>query len=98
MPEHPGWKAPLSTIREQVALATDIRPMREGAMRALDAIQFTKPSQQLDSLFLLAVSMATVIGLDPHEMVSRAHRMIPDAELFSENMRAARDYAKGELK
>jgi hypothetical protein len=96
--KHPGWSAPVDAIRRSVSAASAIQPIRDGAIRVLDAIQFTPPANQLDSLFVLAVAMATVVGLDPHEMVARARRIIPDAELFSENMRATRDYAKGELK
>lgn len=98
MNQHPGWRAPLDTIRQNLSAATAIQPIRDGAIRALDAIQFTPPANQIDSLFVLAVAMATVVGLDPHEMVTRARRIIPDAEFFSENMRASRDYAKGELR
>lgn len=98
VPDHPGWAASPEAIRRHLSAATVIQPIREGAMRALDAIQFSPPATQLDSLFVLAVAMATVIGLDPHEMVTRARRIIPDAEFFSDNIRSTRDYAKGELK
>lgn len=97
-PAHPGWAAPMDAIRRSVSAATKVQPIRDGAMRVLDAIQFTAPANQIDALFVLAVAMATVVGLDPHEMISRARRIIPDAEFFSDNMRAARDYSKGELK
>lgn len=97
-PAHPGWRASPDTIRRNVAAASAIQPIRDGAMRVLDAIQFTPPANQLDSLFVLAVAMATVIGRDPHEMVSRARRIIPDAEgPFTQKVQAARDYARGEL-
>jgi hypothetical protein len=65
----------------------------------VDSLQFSEPSIQLDALFVTAVAMATVVGLDPHEMVARARRLLPEAEgPFTEHLQAARDYAKNELK
>jgi hypothetical protein len=52
----------------------------------------------MDALFITAVAMATAIGLDPHEQVARARRMLPSAEAYSDHIRALRDYASGELR
>lgn len=96
---HPGWQSPLHAIRDRLSFRTVAAPIREPSFRALDALQHYEPSVQLDALFALGVAMATVVGLDPHEMVARAERLLPDAEgPFTNQLQAARDYAKGELK
>lgn len=65
----------------------------------LDALQFHPPEVQLDSLALALVAMSTVVGLDPHEMVARAKRMLPDVDgPFTDQVSAMTDYAKGELR
>lgn len=69
-----------------------------GVVQVLDAIQFLHPSVQLDALFVTGVAMANAIGLDPHDMVLRAKRAIPEVDAFDERLNAARDYAHGELK
>lgn len=98
MKTHPGWTAPLHVIRTNIAYSTTAAPLREPSFRVVDALQFSPPAVQLDALFLTAVAMATVIGIDPHEMVSRAKRILPEAEgPFTEQLQAAKDYARGEL-
>lgn len=96
---HPGWRSPLHAIRDRISFRTLAEPLRRPAFRIVDALQFSEPSVQIDALFLTAVAMAAVVGLDPHEMVARARRLLPDAEgPFTEHLQAARDYAKNELK
>jgi hypothetical protein len=98
MRKHPGWQAPLETIRLQLTTAYAPARFREPAFRVLDAIQQAPPAVQLDALFLTAVAMAMTVGLDPHDMVTRAKRMIPDVDgPFSSQLGAITDYAKGEL-
>jgi hypothetical protein len=73
--------------------------LREPSFRIVDALQFSDPAVQLDALFVSAVAMATVVGLDPHEMVTRAKRLLPSVDgPFSDQVSAMTDYAKGELK
>jgi hypothetical protein len=99
MREHPGWKAPLHAIRLSIHAATAPAKFREPSFRIVDALQFPPPEVQLDALFLTAVAMATVVGLDPHEMVTRAKRILPEADgPFTDQISALTDYAKGELR
>lgn len=99
MNKHPGWRAPLEAIRLSVSAAYAPARFREPAFRVLDAIQQAPPAVQLDALFLTAVAMAVTVGIDPHEMVTRAKRMIPDVDgPFSSQLAAITDYASGELR
>lgn len=98
-PDHPAWRSPIHTIRDAIAFAykaTD--QLRHAAFAILDALQFVPPGIQLDALFAMAVAMANSLGLDPHEMVVRAKRLIPDIDAFNDQLNAARDYAHGELR
>lgn len=99
MREHPAWRSPLHTVRDRISFATAVTPLRQPSFAIVDQLQFFPPEVQLDALFLTGVAMATTIGLDPHEMVARARRILPAAEgPFTEQLQAARDYAKGELR
>jgi hypothetical protein len=89
----------MDTIRLSISAAYAPARFREPAFRVLDALQQSPPAIQLDALFLTAVAMAMTVGIDPHEMVARAKRMIPDVDgPFSSQLAAITDYAKGELK
>jgi hypothetical protein len=97
--EHPAWRSPLHTIRDRIAFSTAAAQLRHPSFAIVDQLQFHPPEVQLDALFVTAVAMATVVGLDPHEMVSRARRLLPAAEgPFTDHLQAVKDYAKGELK
>lgn len=98
MKMHPAWRSPLHTIRERLSFSVNPEPVRRAAFAVLDAVQFFQPHYQLDALFNLGVAMAQTLGLDPHELVARAKRMLPDVEgPYTDALQTARDYAKGEL-
>lgn len=99
MRQHAAWRTPLHAIRDRIIFASAAAPLREPSFAIVDQLQFYDPAVQMDALFVTAVAMATVIGLDPHEMVARARRILPAAEgPFTDQLQAARDYAKGELR
>lgn len=96
---HPAWAAGPESIRLRLAASSHPRPVREAAFAVLDRIQGFLPEHQLDGIFNLGVAMAEAIGLDPHDMVIRARRMLPEVEgPYTQQLQAARDYAAGELK
>ncbi len=97
MKSHPAWRTPLHGIRDSISFAVAPTALRQGSIQILDALQFAHPAVQLDALFVTAVAMANAIGLDPHDMVVRAKRVIPAVDAFDERLNAARDYAHGEL-
>jgi hypothetical protein len=96
--EHPGWRSPLHSIRDAIAFASNARSVQPGSFRVLDALQRHPPAEQMDILFVTATAMADSLGLDAHEMVTRAKRILGDTEGYHQNLAAARDYAKGELR
>lgn len=99
MRHHPAWRSPLHAIRDALSFSTSASRTRTPSFMILDALQQAHPAVQMDALFLTAVAMAQTLNLDPHEMVARAKRQLPDAEgPFTEHLQAARDYARGELK
>jgi hypothetical protein len=98
MTSHPAWRSPLDTIRLNLAAASAPEPIRHGSFAVLDALQRYRPETQLDALFATAVAMSQSLGLDPHDMVVRARRVLPDLEAaYTNHLQAIRDYAKGEL-
>lgn len=99
MNEHPAWRSPLHTIRERIAFAVSAAGLRVPAFRIIDALQGSHPSHQMEALALALTAMAQTLNLNPHDLVERAKRQLPDAEgPFTEQLQAIRDYAKGELR
>lgn len=99
MNNHPAWRTPLHSIKDAIAFSSDAAKLRHPSFAIIDALQRFPPAVQMDALFLTAVAMGEAIGLNSHDMVERAKRILPDAEgPFTEQLQAARDYAKGELK
>lgn len=100
MTAHPAWcRSPIHAIRDRISFATASARFRTPAVHILDTMQAYPPEVQLDALFLTAVAAATSIGLDPHEMVVRARRILPDANgAFTHQLDVVGDYANGELK
>src|SRR4051812_40087018 len=98
-PDHPAWRSPLQTIRDRITFATNAERLRRPAFHTISALQQHDPAVQMDALFLTAVAMADVLGLDSHEMVTRAKRIMPDAEAaHTLHIQAVKDYARGELR
>lgn len=95
---HPAWRSPMHTIRDAITFSSDAARVRRPAFHVIDALQRHEPAVQMDALFVAAVAMSQSLGLDPHAMVTRAKRMLPDAEAaHTDHVQAIRDYARGEL-
>lgn len=98
MNAHPQWRSPLHTIRDSLAFASSPEPIRLGAFDAVAALQGRPPATQLDALFAAAVAMSQALGVDPHDMVTRAKRVLPDLEGgYTMHVQALRDYAREEI-
>jgi hypothetical protein len=99
--EHPAWRSPLHAIRDAISFRSSAAKLRVPAFRVIEALQDFPPADQLDAAFLAAVAMSQALGLDPHEMVARARRILPEAEGAygaGTHIGAIRLYAKGELR
>jgi hypothetical protein len=89
-----------ATIRSRVMGRSSLGPLKDPAFRIIDALQsVTDPSVQLDALALTFALVARGTGIDPHELVSRAHRQLRDADaLRNPTIEAIEAYAQGELR
>lgn len=99
--DHPAWRTPLHSIRDAISFASSPARLRMPAFEVINGLQRHPPAVQMDALFVAAVAMSQTLGLDPHEMVVRARRILPDAEgayNSGDQLAAIRDYAKGELR
>lgn len=94
---HPSWEARPALIRLAVAMSHQADPVRRSAYSVIDAIQALPAKLQIEAVFAAAVILANAIGEDPHDLVSRARRQVPDLEFSESSIQAISDYAKGEL-
>lgn len=67
-------------------------------MLLLDTLQRFPADLQIEIVAAALVILADAVGLDPHELVSRAKRQAPDIQTFEHGVLALADYAKGELR
>lgn len=96
-PLHPSWGTVPGNIRFAIAASVSAEAVREPAFLVLDGLQSLPASRQLEAVFAAAVLLARGAGVDPHDMVTRAKRQVPDIEAAEGAASAISDYAKGEL-
>lgn len=88
----------LHTIQDRVRHASTVAELREPAFRLADRMQDLEPAVQYRALILAALVATQALGLDPHEEIERARRMVAAAEgPFTSHVQALRDYVRGEL-
>jgi hypothetical protein len=86
------------TVRDGVRYRTSVARLRDPAFRIANRMQDIDPADQFSALLLAAVVASQALGLDPHEELERARRMVADAEgPFTIQVQALRDYVRGEL-
>lgn len=86
------------TIRDRVAFSSRSVSLKQPTFRVINALQDLEPDVQIEALFMAATVLATSIGLDPHDLIVRARRILTETETFPNGyLDAVRDYA-GELK
>lgn len=88
------------TVRHRLMGNCSIRPLKLPAFTLIDALQHeTDKAKALDAFYLTAVLLADGVGIDPHELVSRARRQITEATaLRNPHLEAIKEFAAGELK
>ena len=87
-----------STIADRVRTDSTVAVLREPAFAVISRLESVDPSDQIRAAFLSAVVMAEAVGLDPHEEVQRAKRIMAPAEAdYTYHVQAIRDYAANEL-
>lgn len=88
------------TIRDRVSARSSLVDLKVPSFRVIDALQVTEDrSIQIDAVALTMTLMAQAVGIDPHELVTRANRQIAEASaLKNPHFEAISAYAAGELK
>lgn len=95
---HRSWDEHPAAVRLALAASVSAERVRTPAFQVVDAIQQMPASLQIEAVYAAAVILARGAGLDPHELVTRAKRQVPDIEYGESAASAISDYAKGELR
>lgn len=86
------------TVRDGVSFSTTPAAIRKPAFRVIDRMQASKPHEQIVGTAVALLAMAEAIGLNAHELIDRASRMMSAVDgPFTGQIRAIRDYAKHEI-
>lgn len=90
----------IHTVNDRISWFTDLPALRRGAFSVIDTMQtIDNRAVQYLGPIVASVAMAETLGRDVHEDIQRVRRMMSDLQgPFSEEIRAIRDYASGELK
>lgn len=90
---------PLPSIGDRVRTDSTVAKLREPAFLLLSRIQDENPSDQVRALYLVAAVIAEAIGIDGHDALNSARRMLSTAEgPHTVHVQAIRDYAQNELR
>ncbi|WP_292074638.1 MULTISPECIES: hypothetical protein [unclassified Brevundimonas] len=90
---------PLPSVGDRVRTDSTVAILREPAFELLSRIQDANPSDQVRALFLVAAVISDAIGIDGHDALNSAKRMLTTAEgPHTIHVQAIRDYADGELR
>ncbi|MFZ4166481.1 hypothetical protein [Brevundimonas sp. NPDC058933] len=90
---------PLPSIGDRVRTDSTVAKLREPAFLLLSRIQDENPSDQVRALYLVAAVIAEAIGIDGHDALNSAQRMLSTAEgPHTVHVQAIRDYAQNELR
>lgn len=85
-------------MRDKIALASDLAPLKVPAFLVIDALQHSPKDIQLRALALTLATISRTLGLDAHDLITRANRQLTQTEAVrSPHIEAIADYAAGEL-
>lgn len=88
-----------ATVRDKVLLASDVSSLKVPAFLVIDALQHSPKDVQVRALALALAAVCRPLGLDPHDLVTRANRQLVHADATrNPHIEAIADYASGELK
>lgn len=93
---HPSWEAKPASIRFAKAAQSAAAEVRRDALSVLDRLQALPANRQITAVFVAAAILANAAGLDAHDEVIRARRLVREAD--DESFRAVGDYGAGELR
>ncbi len=97
-PSHPEITARTRVIAERARWSSEVAALREPAFRVIHRMEGVEPHLQFNAVMLAARALAEALGLDPHEEIVKAGRMMADAEgPHTTHVQAIRDFARGEL-
>lgn len=87
-----------ATVRDKIAIASDLAPLKVPAFLVIDALQHSPKDIQLRALALTLTALCRPLGLDAHDLVVRANQQLIQADATrSPHIEAIADYAAGEL-
>lgn len=86
------------TIRDQVAFSTSAEKIRKPAFEVINRIQGRTPGEQVVGTAVALVAICEAVGLEVHEIIHGAERIISDVDgPYSPEIRAIKEYAKNEI-
>lgn len=86
------------TVRDRITFRSTLEPLKVPAFLVIDALQNVSADVQLEALSLTLATMARTHGIDAHQLITRSHRQLADADAVKNpHLEAIAAYAAGEL-
>lgn len=90
---------PPHTVSDRITFRSTLEPLKVPAFLVIDALQHCSPDVQLEALSLTLATMARTCGIDAHDLITRSHRQLADADsVKNPAIEAIAAYAAGELR
>lgn len=88
---------PRDGIRDQILFMSSARDVRPAAFNVLLRVEDCQPAHQVMGTAVALYVMCEALRLPVRDVMTRAQNMMTDAESFSPQIRAIRDYATNEI-
>jgi hypothetical protein len=87
------------TVRDRIAFRSSLRPLKVPSFQVIDALQKHPADVQVEALALTLAIITRTLGIDAHDLLTRANRQLTDADAVrNPHIEAIASYASGELR
>lgn len=87
------------TVRDRIAFRSSLAPLKAPAFAVIGVLQQHTKDVQIEALALTLATMTRALGLDAHDLITRANRQLAEADtIHNPHLEAIADYANGELR
>lgn len=86
------------TVRDRIAFRSSLQPLKGPSFQVIDALQAHPKDVQVEALTLTLAAICRSVGLDAHDLITRANRQLRQADTVrNPHIEAIAAYATGEL-
>lgn len=86
------------SIRDQISFLCSPAKVRVPAFQVINRLDGQAPGSQLMGAAVAVVAMAEAVGINPHDLITRANKCMSEVDgPYTTHIKAIREYAAGEI-